>query len=609
MNLADERLKELDSPTLTGDERTLLRCRLAGDFINAGHYEAAREALGELWPGVGRRPEVNQLPPANAAEVLLQCGVLSGWLGSAQAIPGAQERAKDLLSEAFREFQSEGLYEKASEVQYELSMCYWRLGAYDEARVLMSEALWALKDADVELKAKIFLRRTLVEIWEHRYYEALNILKEAEPVFEAASDALKGRWHGQKGLVLRRLATAEGRADYPDGGITERAAAKGRADYFDRAIIEYTAAIYHYEQAGHERYCAVNLNNLAMLLYKLGRYKDAHEHLDRARRIFTNLRDPGNVAQVDETRSRVLVAEGKYREASRIIGRVIQTFDQSGESALLADALTVQGVVCARLGDNDTSISTLRRAMNVAEEAGALTNAGLAGLTLIEEHGTRLPFDMMRAIYKRADELLSVSAGREDLLRLRACARRIATADNSSIISSLIMEAKETPFHSCFISYNHKDQEFVERLYSRLKDSRVPVWFDAKDVKGGRKLHEQIVKEIREHDKLLIILSKHSLQSDWVKTEIREALKGSGRRKRARLFPIRLVSMDVIKKWECFDADSGKDLAHEVRKYPISDFSDWRNHGSFEASADRLIKDLQKEEALLKLSQPEDLLM
>src|SRR5215216_869416 len=326
MTLADERLKELDNPALTSEERTLLRCRVAADLIHRGQYEAAREALGELWLGVGERPQVDELGPIVAAEVILQCGVLTGWLGGARNVAGSQEQAKDLLSEALRRFQAQGEYRKASEAQYELGICYWRLGAFDEARVVMTEALTPLEDSDVELKAKILVRRTLVDISENRYYDALNILKEAESVFESASDALKGRWHGQKGLVLRRLATSE-----------------GRADYFDKAIIEYTAAIYHYEQAKHERYGATNLNNLAFLLYKMGRYRDAHRHLDRAGAALWRLKDAGLLAQVDETRARIFIAQKKYADAERVISRAVQTLEQSGESALLADALTVQG--------------------------------------------------------------------------------------------------------------------------------------------------------------------------------------------------------------------------------------------------------------------------
>jgi tetratricopeptide (TPR) repeat protein len=296
MNLADERLKELDNPSLTENERTLIRSQVAGDLIHRGQYEEAREVLGGLWLGIGQMPPVGNLPPAVAAEVLLRCGTLTRHLGNVRNVAGAQERAKDMLSEAARAFRAQGMPAKVSETQYELAMCYWWLGQHDEARVVLREALNPLTDAAVELKAKILIRQTIVEIWENRYHEALSILKEAEPVFASANDALKGRWHGQRAIVYMKLSATE-----------------HRADYADRAIIDFTAAIYHYEQARHERYCGNNLNNLAFLLYKLGRYREAHEHLDRAQLIFTKLKDPGNLAQVDETRARVLVAEKQYR--------------------------------------------------------------------------------------------------------------------------------------------------------------------------------------------------------------------------------------------------------------------------------------------------------
>jgi tetratricopeptide (TPR) repeat protein len=408
VNLADEQLKELDNPTLTENERILIRCRIAADLIHKGQYETAQEALGELWLGIGLRPSVRTLPPDIGAEALLRCGILTHWLGNVRNVAGAQEQAKDMLSEAAEIFRSQGVIAKVSETQYELSTCYWWLGQHDEARIVLLEALKPLTDADVELKAKILIRRSIVELWDNKCHDALTILKEAEPVFESANDALKGKWHGQKGLVLRRLAAVE-----------------GQPDYYDRAIIEYTAAIYHYEQAKHERYCGINLNNLAFLLYKLGRYREAHEYLDRAQLIFTKLKDSGILAQVDETRTRVLVAEKKYRDADRIIGDVIKTFEKGGESALLADALSIQGVVWARLGAHEGSLKILREAIKVAEESGALTQAGHATLTLIEEHGTswRLLQPELVAIFRRADGFLKNTQDTEDKDRLLACAK------------------------------------------------------------------------------------------------------------------------------------------------------------------------------------------
>jgi tetratricopeptide (TPR) repeat protein len=407
MNLTDARLKELDNPSLTRNERIMMRCRLASEFIHIGQYEVAREALGELWQGVGHRPDVDKLKPLTAAEVLLQCGTLSGWLGGAQHISGAQEKAKDLLFEALRMFKSQNQNAKVSEAKYELSRCYFRLGAYDDARVILEQAVKGLEEKDSDLKARIYIRRSVFEIWTGRYRDALDVLEKAREFFEASGDALKGKWHSQRGLVLRRLATTEHRPDYADS-----------------AILEFTAAIYHCEQAGHERYCANNLNNLSMLFYQLGRYGEAHEYLDRARRVMARLKDAGLLAQVDETRTRVYIAEHKYREANGTIAGAIQTLEKGGESALLADALTAQGVVWARLGVYDKSTSILRRAMDVAENAGALSNAGLAALALIEEHGAKrlLPTDLYN-VYRRADRLLKGTQDVEVIARLRACAR------------------------------------------------------------------------------------------------------------------------------------------------------------------------------------------
>jgi hypothetical protein len=57
---------------------------------------------------------------------------------------------------------------------------------------------------------------------------------------------------------------------------------------------------------------------------------------------------------VDETRVRVLIAEKRYREAGRFIAGVIQTLKKGGDATSLADALAVQGVVWARLGDYES---------------------------------------------------------------------------------------------------------------------------------------------------------------------------------------------------------------------------------------------------------------
>jgi TIR domain-containing protein/pentapeptide repeat protein len=164
-------------------------------------------------------------------------------------------------------------------------------------------------------------------------------------------------------------------------------------------------------------------------------------------------------------------------------------------------------------------------------------------------------------------------------------------------IPALVSGVQPIQFYSCFISYSSKDVEFARRLHERMRAAGLRVWFAPEEMKGGVKLHEQIFSAIQVHDKLLLVLSKESMKSAWVTTEIQRARKTELKENRRKLFPIRLVDFDVIRTWECFDADTGRDLATELREYFIPDFSNWRNHDDFERAFVQLLRDLRSVEA------------
>jgi hypothetical protein len=150
-------------------------------------------------------------------------------------------------------------------------------------------------------------------------------------------------------------------------------------------------------------------------------------------------------------------------------------------------------------------------------------------------------------------------------------------------------------FVSCFISHSAKDQDFADRINADLKSHGVRSWFAPHDIQGGRKIHEQIDEAIRVYDRLLLILSEHSMNSEWVKTEIASARAREVREGRRMLFPISLVPFEAIKEWKAFDADRGKDSAREIREYFIPDFSNWKDHDSYQAAFQRLLRDLKNE--------------
>ena len=162
-------------------------------------------------------------------------------------------------------------------------------------------------------------------------------------------------------------------------------------------------------------------------------------------------------------------------------------------------------------------------------------------------------------------------------------------------VPSLVGAVDGIQFYSCFISYSSKDEDFAKRLHGKMRDAHLRVWFAPEDIQGGKKLHEQIESAIRIYDKLLIVLSKASLQSEWVMDELRKGFKAERDTGKRKLFPVRLIDYETLERWECRDSLSGKDLAEEVRQYFIPDFLNWKDHDQFEAAVSRLLQDLKTE--------------
>jgi CheY-like chemotaxis protein len=409
MKLSNQLLHQIADQTISHNERARLRCQLAKQLEETGNYEAAREAMGDLWQGVGHRPALEGLNQASAAEVLLRVGVLTGWLGCVKQVEGAQEDAKNLINESIRSFEELGDIEKVAEGQTELGYCYWRVGAFDDARVVLKEALTRLTGSNSEVRAVTLLRTALVEKVANQLNDALRLHMEAAPLFEASQNhTLKGRFYNEYGTVLKNLGKAE-----------------RRADYIDRALIAYAAASYHFEQAGHTRYQAYVENNLGFLFGNVHKFAEAHEHLDRAQALFTSLKDKAHIAQVDDTRAKVLLEENRSTQAERFARSAVRTLAEDDQQALFAEALTTHGIALARLGHHQRALLTLQSAVEAAQNAGDSEGAGLAALIILEELGEHLTIDDLNVTFQRAIDLLSTSRNMGTHARLSACASRV----------------------------------------------------------------------------------------------------------------------------------------------------------------------------------------
>jgi len=393
-------------------ERASEICRQAKELEKAGEYEGAADVLTEFWDPSTNALNIDQLDDATKAEVLLRVGCVAAWRGSADQENGTQETAKDFISQSIRIYEQLGEQRKTAEARADLALCYWREGAFDEARINLAQALSELPKDERDLRALILIRAGIVEVDSRRLSEALRIYGEAAVVVEQSSDHnLQGTFHNEFGLALRRMADLN-----------------NLEAYLDRALIEYSAASFHFERAGNIRYVARVENNLGYLFYTIGRHDDAHRHLDRARQLFVELKDTGTVAQVDETRARTFLASGRLADAERVIRAAVRVLERGDEKAILAEAITTYGTVKARLGKFVRARQLMDRAIEIAETCGDLEGAGRAKLSVIEELTAQTTPLELAQTYEAASDLLKNSQDPHTTTRLVSAARIVIDA-------------------------------------------------------------------------------------------------------------------------------------------------------------------------------------
>jgi tetratricopeptide (TPR) repeat protein len=393
---------------MTANERALFKCEKALRLKDKGDYAGAQEAIRPLWNGLGEYPDIEGLHPTVAAEVLLSTGILTGWIGSKDEIKDANEWARDLLTESITYYESFQDAHRIAAVQAELGYCYWRSGALDEARIWFTEAIQHLP-AEGNTRANALFGLSVVEWSASRFKESLRILTENAPLFKKLNNhTLKGVYHMQVGMALRKLVTPE-----------------NQSVEFARILWEYTEADKHFRAASNKIFRAHVLNNIGNVLCDQSRFDEAHDVLNHARRLTVGAKDKVKTAQIDESRAQLLIAEAKYTEAESVARHAVKTFQKSGHQFFLAEALTTHGIALARLGSTGRAQLVLQNAIEVGHQAGSHNRAGIAALTLIEEINDLSP-DMMSSAYEQAVEWLEDAQSYAMLLRFKAAGCKLA---------------------------------------------------------------------------------------------------------------------------------------------------------------------------------------
>ncbi len=151
-------------------------------------------------------------------------------------------------------------------------------------------------------------------------------------------------------------------------------------------------------------------------------------------------------------------------------------------------------------------------------------------------------------------------------------------------------EEDSTHFSTSFISFSFKDRDFTEHLFRDLRELNRRNWFALQDLPQDRYYHSELLakilrEEIEKRDNLILILSKNSINSEWVKFEVETARRLESVRRKQVIIP---VLADASIKTE-----DGNWILRSIRRDQILDFSAYR---SKEKSGDLLEKLLRRVE-------------
>lgn len=145
---------------------------------------------------------------------------------------------------------------------------------------------------------------------------------------------------------------------------------------------------------------------------------------------------------------------------------------------------------------------------------------------------------------------------------------------------------------SIFLSHNSADKPFVRKLANDLRRNGHYAWVDEAEINVGDSLIEKIEEGIETMEYLGVVISSNSIDSEWVKREVRIALTQEISGKRVK---VDMPTFLVDKKYADFTSeDVYKSSLNELLKV-LSVIPDYIAKNSYSADEVRLLKRQLKE--------------
>ena len=397
----------LHTSHLVPNDAALLRCNTALELSHIGDYKRALEVMRPLWASIDQRPQTNALHPSVVAELYLCVATLIRQIKKTDQDQQLRTLARQLLNESASYYETVTDRPKIASCQIELGYSYAYAAEFNQARTELTQALEKLK-TNGKTKSKALAALAELEYLAGNYHTAFEILTNRTAVVSKTGDRIDTAIHHyQLALVLEKRSSLENQTDLLQQAATHYQSARQRLRLSKDVPLRIDLEI-----------------KLATALHQTKRTAASHEHLNKARRLATSTKDKSHAAQIDQIQANLLLNEKKYLRSEALSKRAAHLFTKTSQPANASAAITLQAIALTHLKKAKRARYLFQQAFQIADQASATIEAGIASLSMIETLDD-LTQNELHTAYFQARENLSQSNDQAVLLRLLRSADKL----------------------------------------------------------------------------------------------------------------------------------------------------------------------------------------
>ncbi len=309
-----------------------------------GNYETGLNHLAFFWDyqSPDKLPSIDDYELEEFAYLFKSCGILYGFWGVSQK--NVQEISKDILSECRTIFLSLNKKDEAISCANYLALAYFRMGALDEARIWLDEALQVLPNDHI-VKLHALTVELLINIKEQRSQQVIETSQRVFHLFnQPGNDYLSANFLTYLGIAYKLEGAYQIAAKYT------------------QTACRLWAKINHYQ------YLSYAENNLACLFRAMGDIDNAFQHASKALGIAEKISDIRQIGGIYDTHALICFDLKQFDIALYYAEKAIEALQKTDNYLYLIEYMETKVRILLEMGKYSEAVLLCAEAIEIARQ-------------------------------------------------------------------------------------------------------------------------------------------------------------------------------------------------------------------------------------------------